>query len=525
MEGVSKVSEKQNNLMQEKISELHKRKDKIKNYMTDKQLKDRIAQNRYTARQRIEKLLDPGSFMEIDMMVTHHCNNFGMDKRSIPAEGVVTGHGKIDGRLVFVYSQDFLALGGSFGEMHGNKIQKIMNRAIEAGAPVIGLLESGGLRLHEVMAPMVKYGELFFANTKASGVIPQISAIMGCVAGGQAYSPGLTDFIVMEKDSSMYIAGPAFVKTQLGYEISEQDLGGAMMHATTSGVADVVADNEDICLANIRELLSYLPANNKEKPPKMPSSIIPNNDFDFYSQAANSRKPFDMHIIIEGVFDEGKFFEVKSRYAPSMICGFARLNGHSVGVVANQSTYLGGCIDTKASEKAARFIRFCDSFNIPIITLQDSPAFMIGREEEERGIIFRGAKLLHAYAEATVPMITIMVRKAYAGAQIAMGSKMLGADYVFAWPSAEIASVGAETAASVIFRKEIDSAVNKEEAYQNKIKEYNERFINPYYAASRQDIDDVIDPKDTRKILIDTLEATMNKTVNRPWRKHSNIPL
>ena len=509
-----------------KIKELHDIKEKIVNYPSEAQLQERFRKHRLTARSRIERLLDPGTFTELDMLVTHHCSNFGMDKRKVPAEAVISGFGKIDGRQVFIYSQDFMALGGSYGEMHGNKILKVMMRALEAGAPVIGLLESGGLRLHEVMGPMVKFGELFFANTLASGVIPQISAIMGSVAGGQAYSPGLTDFIIMTKDSSMFIAGPAFVKTQTGCEINETDLGGAALHARDSGVADFVTENDETCLQDIRDLLSYLPSNNREQAPlKAFSTSDAPAEKDFYSPAANLKRTFDMHMVIEGITDGGKFFEVKKRYARSMLCGFSRMNGRSVGIVANQSMVLGGCIDSKAAEKAARFVRFCDAFNIPIVTFQDSPAYLIGREEERNGIITRGAKLLHSYSEATVPKITIMVRNAYAGAQIAMGSKMLGADYVFAWPTARIASVGADTAASIIFRKEIDQAQDPAKVYQEKIQEYTDKFLNPYYAASRQDIDDVIDPRDTRKSIIAALEATTNKTVTRPWRKHSNIPL
>jgi len=512
--------------MEAKIKELHEIKGKVVNYLSEEQLQERFRRHRFTARSRIERLLDPGSFTELDLLVTHHCSYFGMDKRKVPAEGVISGYGKIDGRPAFVYSQDFMALGGSYGEMHGNKILKVMMRALEAGAPVIGLLESGGLRLHEVMGPMVKFGELFYTNTLASGVIPQISAIMGSVAGGQAYSPGLTDFILMTKDSAMYIAGPAFVKTQTATKVSEEDLGGAMVHAKDSGVADFVVEDDEHCLAHIRELLAYLPLNNREKAPfKEHAEAGQQENHDFYSAAANPKRPFDMHKVIEGVTDGGKFFEVKGLYARSMLCGFARFNGHSVGIVANQSTVLGGCIDCKAAEKAARFVRFCDAFNIPVVTFQDSPAYLIGQEEERNGIITRGAKLLHAYSEATVPKITVMVRNAYAGAQIAMGSKMLGADYVYAWPTAQIASVGADTAASIIFRKEIDKAEDPEKVYREKIQEYTDRFLNPYYAASRQDIDDVIDPRDTRKVIIASIEATVNKAVTRPWRKHSNIPL
>ena len=513
--------------MESKIKELNAIKKGITDYPSDEQLQERFKKHRLTARRRIITLLDEGTFTEIDMLVTHHCSNFGMDKRKVPAEGVISGYGKIDGKLVFVHSQDFFALGGSFGEMHGEKILKVMRRAIESGAPVIGLLESGGLRLHEVMGPMVKFGELFYTNTLASGVIPQISAIMGSVAGGQAYSPGLTDFIIMTEDSAMFIAGPAFVKAQTGREITEQDLGGARLHSRESGVADFVADNDEKALLLIKKLLSFLPSNNRETPPRNAPSGKDRApvEHDFYSVAANPNKPFDMHKVIEGIVDDGDFFEQKKMYARSMLCGFARFDGRSVGIVANQSLFLGGCIDCRAAEKAARFVRFCDAFNIPVVTLQDSPAYLIGPDEERNGIITRGAKLLHAYAESTIPKVTVMIRNAYAGAQIAMGSKMLGADYVFAWPSAQIASVGAETAASIIFRTEIKNADDPAKVYSEKIQEYSDRFMNPYYAASRQDIDDVIDPRDTRKAVIAALEATEKKSVVRPWRKHSNIPL
>lgn len=513
-------------IMEDKRNLLNEIRDSIKNYANEEQLQKRFEKHQYLARQRIEKLLDTGSFTELDMHVTHHCTNFGMEKIKIPAEGVISGFGKIDGRLVFVYAQDFLALGGSFGEMHGNKIIKVMRKALEAGAPVIGLLESGGLRLQEVMAPMVKFGELFKLNSIASGVIPQISAVLGSVAGGQAYSPGLTDFIVMTRDSNMFIAGPAFVKTQLQYDITESDLGGAEMHSRVSGVADLLADNEDECLSYIRDILSYLPSSNKEKPP-FENYIYRKHEYDakFFVPAANPRKPYDVRIVIRAIVDNGDFLELKKNYAKSMLTCFARMGGHSVGIVANQTLFLGGCIDSRAAEKAARFVRFCDAFNIPVVTLQDSPAFLIGKDEERNGIISRGAKLLHAYSEATVPLVTIMLRKAYAGAQIAMGSKMLGADYVYAWPTAEIASVGAETAASIIFRKEISLADDPEKVKEERIEEYMEKYLNPYYAASRQDIDGIIDPEETRNIIINALEALVNKEVIRPWRKHNNIPL
>ena len=511
-------------VMQEKIKELDARKKSISDYASPEQIKERMQKHRMNARERLDQLFDPGTFNEIDMFVTHHCTYFGMEKKDIPAEGVICGFGKVNGRLTFAYSQDFMALGGSFGEMHGNKILKVMQRALEAGAPVIGLLESGGLRLHEVMGPMVKFGELFHANTIASGVIPQISAIMGSVAGGQAYSPGLTDFILMTEDSAMYIAGPSFVKTQLHYDISEEDLGGAKMHASVSGVADMIIKDDKTCIETIKGLLAYLPQSNREKAPYIPYTGTPTTE-DFYSDAANFKRALNMHKIINGVVDDGILFEMKKNYAKSMITGFARMNGHSVGVIANHSMVISGCIDSRAAEKACRFVRFCDAFNIPIITFQDSPAYLIGKVEEQNGIITRGAKLLHAYSEATVPMVTVMVRNAYAGAQIAMSSKMMGSDYVFAWPTAKIASVGADTAASVIFRKEVAAAADAEKAKADRIQEYTDKFLNPYYAAGRQDIDDVIHPADTRNRVINALEATLGKKVERPWRKHSNIPI
>ncbi len=518
------TNEQMTQAMQQKVQELEAMRASIIDYAGEKQIQDRMGKHRMTARKRLDVLFDTGTFTELDIFVTHHCRDFGMDKKKIPAEGVISGFGKINGRLVYAYSQDFMALGGSFGEMHGNKILKVMKRALEAGAPVVGLLESGGLRLHEVMAPMVKFGELFHANTLASGVIPQISAIMGSVAGGQAYSPGLTDFILMTEGSCMYIAGPSFVEAQMHYKISEEDLGGAKMHAATSGVADALLEDDEHCLQAIKELMSYLPSSNRDKPPFVAYTGTYQTT-DFYSDVVNARRPIKMLKIIKGIFDYGKLFEIKKDYAKNMIVGFARIGGHSVGVVGNNSSVLAGSIDCRAAEKAARFVRFCDAFNIPIITFQDSPCYLIGKDEERNGIILRGAKLLHAYSEATVPMVTIMVRKAYAGAQIAMCSKMMGADYVFAWPTAEIASVAADTAASIIFKKEMMSAADPEKAKTDRINEYTERFINPYYAASRQDIDDVIDPADTRKRIIDALESVLEKKVDRPWRKHSNIPL
>ncbi len=513
-------------LMEEKRKKLNEIRESIKNYASDEQLQKRFEQHRYTARQRIDKLFDPGTFMELDMHVKHHCTFFGMDKKEIPADGVITGFGQVNNRLVFAYSQDFMALGGSFGEMHGNKILKGMQRALEAKVPVIGFCESGGLRLHEAQGAMGKYGELFKLNTVCSGVIPQISVITGIVAGGQAYSPGLTDFIFMDKASSMFIAGPAFVKAQLGYDISEADLGGAKMHATVSGVVDFLANNEDEVIQNIKELLSYIPSSNKEKPPL--AEYIDQDykyDLEWFAPAANPKKPFDMKKIIKAIIDNGKFFELKQNFAKNMLTGFTRIGGHSVGLVANQSTVFAGCIDTKAAEKAARFVRFCDAFNIPVVTLVDSPAYLIGKEQEQKAIILKGAKLLHAYSEATVPLITIMLRNAYAGAQLAMGSKYLGADYVYAWPSAEVATVAAKTAASVVFGKEIKQAVDPKKVLEERSAYYTDTFCNAYYAASGQHIDDVIDPIETRNVIINSIKALANKELVRPWKKHGNIPL
>jgi acetyl-CoA carboxylase carboxyltransferase component len=514
--------------MEEKIKELRERKEKIKQAGRAETLTEVISKGGMLgARERIEALMDKSSFVEMDMLATHHCTFFGMDKKEIPADGVITGYGKVDGRLVFVYSQDFTALRGTYGEMHGRKICKILDKAAQIGAPVVGMCHSGGLRLHEVLGPMEMFGQLFYRNSVYSGVIPQISLIMGTVAGGQAYSPGLTDFIIMTEGSFIYVAGPAFVRTQIGEETTEGELGGAAMHSEVSGVADLVAKDEMDCFKKTRQLLNYLPSNNTSLPPVIDSgdtverretklnTLIP----------VNSKIPFDMKEVIRLVIDNEEFFEVKPQYAQNMITGFGRLNGRPVGIVASQPLVLAGVIDVKAAEKAARFVRFCDCFNIPIVTLQDTPGYMIGTREEKKGMIFRGAKLLYAYAEATVPKVTVIVRKAYAGAYIAMGSKYIGADQVFAWPIAEIASVAPETAASIIFKKEIEEASNPDEVREERLREYYEKFINPYNAASRQDIDDVIEPSETRPALIRALDLLASKKEEKPWRKHGNIPL
>jgi len=514
--------------MEERIQDLRKRKEHIKE-AGGKQTIEKLIHSKgmLTARERIERLLDPGSFIEMDIFVTHHATHFGMDKREIPAEGVITGHGTIDGRRVFVYSQDFTTLGGSFGEMHGRKICRVMDKAAQIGVPVIGLCHSGGIRLHEILGPMELFGNLFFRNCTYSGVVPQISLIMGSVAGGQAYSPGLTDFIIMTKQSFIYIAGPAFVKTQTGQKTTEEELGGAKMHSTSNNLVDLVTEDDEDCLKKTQDLLRFLPSSNRESPPRMTPDDDPNRREDALADLVpvDSRKPFDMKKIIELIVDNGYFMELKKDFARSMIIGFGRFDGYSVGIVASQPFVKAGVIDVDAAEKAARFVRFCDAFNIPIVTLQDTPAYMIGAAEERKGMIYRGAKLLHAYSEATVPKVTVIIRKAYAGAYIAMGSKYLGTDQVFSWPIAEIANVAPETAGSVIFKKEIDQAENPEEVKKARLKEYYDKFINPYNAASGQHIDDIIEPRDTRPTIIHSLRLLQGKKEDRPWRKHGNIPL
>jgi methylmalonyl-CoA decarboxylase subunit alpha len=479
-----------------------------------------------TPRERIDRLLDPGTFFELDMLVTHHCNAFGMDKKDIPAEGVITGYGLINGRKVCVYAQDFSALGGTYGEMHGKKICALMDLAAESGVPVIGICHSGGLRLHETLGPMEMFGQLFKRNSIYSGVIPQISIILGVVAGGQAYSPGLTDFILMTKGSAIYIAGPAFVNAQTGRKISDEELGGAKMHAQISGLVDILTDTEEKIFQEARRLMDFLPLNCHESSPYMQTDDSPQRCEEMLNQVVptESQKPFDMHEVIGPIFDHQDFFELKADFAKNMITGFARLSGKVVAIVANQPNYLGGVIDIKAAEKGARFVRFCDAFNIPIITFQDSPAYLIGKEMEQGGMIYRGAKLLHAYAEATVPKITVIVRKAYAGAYIAMGSQYIGADLVYAWPGAEISSVAPKTAASILFKREISEAKNEMEV-EALHQYYYEKYVNPYRAASLRHINDIIEPKQTRPLLIQSLELLKKKRQIRPERKHGNIPL
>ncbi len=480
-----------------------------------------------TARERIDALVDPGSFVEIDRFVVHQTADFGMAEKKILGDGVVTGHARIDGRLVYIFSHDFTVFGGSLGEMFARKVTKIMDMALKTGVPVIGINDSGGARIQEGVVSLGGYAEIFFRNVLSSGVVPQISAIMGPCAGGAVYSPAMTDFTFMvDKTSYMFITGPDVIKTVLNQDVSFEDLGGARIHNSTSGVAHFFAKNEKDCLQQIRKLLGYIPGNNMEDPPLAPprppagkkeelNTILP----DGYD------KPYDMKEILTRIVDGGELLEVQALYAPNMITAFARINGQSIGIVANQPKFNAGVIDINSSTKGARFVRFCDAFNIPILTLVDVPGFLPGIDQEHEGIIRHGSKLLYAYCEATVPKLTIIIRKAYGGAYDVLGSKHIRADANFAWPTAEIAVMGPEGAINIIFRDELaksrDPAAKRKELVQS----YREKFANPYVAAERGYLDDVIEPSDTREVLINYLESLKTKREARPPRKHGNIPL
>jgi acetyl-CoA carboxylase carboxyltransferase component len=511
-----------------RIAELKEKKARIVHSISPA-AKEKIftSKGMFPPRERLAKLLDADSFFEIDALATHHYTDFGMDRREIPAEGVITGFGRINGREVAVYAQDFAALGGSYGEMSGRKICALMDTAATSGIPIIGISHSGGLRLHETLGPMEMFGQLFRRNAIYSGVVPQISIILGIVAGGQAYSPGLTDFILMTRASAIYIAGPAFVKAQTGVTIGDEELGGAAMHARHNGLVDILSASEDDLFVEARRLVDFLPLNCHGNAPLTERRDDPARCADELDSVVPeaSNKPFDMHRVILPVMDADSFQELKTQHARNMIIGFARLAGRSVGVVANQPSHLGGLIDIDAAEKAARFVRFCDAFNIPLVTFQDSPAYKIGQKMEQAGIIYNGAKLLHAYAEATVPKVTVIVRKAYAGAYIAMGSQYIGADLVYAWPSAEISSVGPATAASILFRKEIAEAQDPAATAARLTREYHDKYVQPYRAASLRHINDIIEPRVTRPTLIRSLEVLQGKSEIRPARKHGNIPL
>lgn len=481
-----------------------------------------------TARERIEKLVDPSSFVEIDAFVKNRSVDFGMDKVNAPGDGVITGYATIDGRPVYLYAQDFTVIGGSLGEMHAKKITKIQDMAMKMGCPIICINDSGGARIQEGIDALSGYGDIFYRNTLASGVVPQISVILGPCAGGAVYSPALTDFIFMvDNISKMFITGPQVVEAVTGEFISADELGGAVTHNEISGVAHFLSESEDSCFDSIRRLLSFLPQNNMEDTILYDSQDDPNR----LAPELNTiipdsvNKSYDIKEVITSVLDNEDFMEVQALYATNIVIGFGRLNGRSVGIVANQPMVKAGCLDINASDKASRFIRFCDAFNIPIITFTDVPGYLPGVDQEHGGVIRHGAKLLYAYSEATVPKINIILRKAYGGAYIAMSSKHLGADLVYAWPTAEIAVMGPDGAANIIFRKEIENSEDPIETRKEKIEEYRNKFANPYVAASRGYIDDVIEPEATRPRLISALEILESKRENRPPKKHGNFPV
>jgi len=493
----------------------------------EKRIEAEHRKGKLTARERLHFLLDEGSFEEIGMLVTHRCDDFGMQKQIVPGDGVVTGYGTIGGRLVYVFAQDFTVFGGSLSETHAEKICKVMDLAMKNGAPVIGLNDSGGARIQEGVSSLGGYADIFFRNVRASGVIPQISAIMGPCAGGAVYSPAMTDFTLMIGHTSyMFVTGPNVVKTVTNEEITAEELGGAHTHATKSGVTHLTAANDVDGIEKIKRLLSYIPQNCEEKTPSLPyelggelreqlTGIIPEN----------ANQPYDMREVIGGIVDEGSFFEIHAEWAENIVVGFARLAGSSIGIVGNQPISLAGVLDVNSARKGARFVRFCDCFNIPLLVLVDVPGFLPGTDQEWNGIIVNGAKLLYAFSEATVPRVTVITRKAYGGAYDVMNSKHIGADMNFAWPSAEIAVMGARGASEIIFKKEIEAAEDPAALLAKKEREYKETFANPYRAAQRGFIDEVIDPKDTRRKLIKAFAMLENKVEKLPKKKHGNVPL
>ncbi len=482
-------------------------------------------QGKLAARERVRALLDDGSFHEYDLFVEHKCQDFGMDTKSLPGDGVVTGTGTIQGFPICVFAQDFTVAGGSLGLAHARKITKIMDHALKLGVPLIGINDSGGARIQEGVNSLAGYGEIFYRNTVASGVIPQISVILGPCAGGAVYSPALTDFVfVVDRISKMFITGPEVIKTVLGEEISMEDLGGARVQAEISGNAHFFAESEAECFAQIQKLVTYIPWNNRKRAEPYPARpprpqlaidrIVPDDP----------RKPYDVRQVVQAVCDDSDFFEIQAHFARNIIVGFARLDGQTVGVIGNQPAYLAGVLDVDASDKAARFIRFCDAFGIPLVTFVDLPGYLPGVDQEHAGVIRHGAKLLYAYSEASVPKVTVILRKAYGGGYIAMCSRHLGADFVFAWPCAEIAVMGPEGAANIIFRKEITAAADPERMRQEKIKEYQDKFANPYIAARDGHIDAVIQPHETRDYLLHAIQVSASKEESRPWRKHGVPP-
>ena len=514
--------------VKEKIRDLREREARLKEMGGGKAVERQRAAGKLTARERMQALFDGGVFTEVDLFVRHRCQNFDMPGTEIPADGVITGFGKVDGRTVYAYAQDFTSRAGTLGEMHARKICKVMDLAMRSGAPVVGFCDSGGARIQEGVDALAGYGEIFYRNSLASGVIPQITAIMGPTAGGAVYSPAMTDWVFMvERSSYMFITGPDVIRAVTGEEISQEDLGGAMAHNEKSGVAHFACESDSHAVERIREFLSYLPANNMEDPPYRASQdppdrlapaldgIIPDNPGETY----------DMKEVLRAIVDDGAFFEPHAHYAKNMIIAIARIGGHPVGIIANQPKVLAGCLDIHASDKATRFIRFCDAFNIPLLTLTDVPGYLPGSDQEWNGIIRHGAKLLWCYSEATVPKITLITRKSYGGAYLAMCSRHLGGDMVLAWPTAEIAVMGAEGAANIIHRRALKEAKDPDAARKEKIAEYRDLFANPYIAASRGYVDQVIPPNETRRRVWEALDAFRSKREARPPKKHGNIPV
>ena len=510
-----------------RIEQLRQLRDEALHAGSERAVARQHEQGKLTARERIDLLVDKGSFQEVDMMVRHQARGFGIEDKRPPGDAVVTGWGTVDGRTVFVFAEDFTVFGGSLGVAVADKICKILDMAMDMGAPIVGLKDSGGARIQEGVASLDGYGRIFERNVRASGVIPQISVIMGPCAGGAVYSPAITDFIFqVDKTSHMFITGPDVIKTVTGEDVTFEELGGALTHASKSGVTHVVAPDGESALETVRYLLSFVPQNNMELPPYFPpadsrdriedslDSIIPDS----------ANQPYDMAELIASVVDDGEFFQIHEHFARNILVGFARLDGHAVGIVANQPAVLAGTLDIEASEKAARFVRFCDAFNIPIVTFVDVPGFLPGVAQEHNGIIRHGAKLLYAYCEATVPRITVITRKSYGGAYLVMNARGIRADLVYAWPSAEIAVMGPEAAAPIIFRRDLEAAEDPEALLKEKVREYREKFANPYLAAEHLHIDDVIDPAETRQRLIESLEMLLDKKEDRPDKKHGIIP-
>jgi len=516
------------NTTSEKLEELRRRLREAEHAGSERAVAKQHARGKLTARERIDLLLDPGSFVELDALAVHRARGFGVEHQQIPGDGVVTGYGTIADRQVCVFSQDFTVFGGSLGEVFAEKICKVMDMAVRMGVPMIGLNDSGGARIQEGVVALGGYGDIFFRNVQASGVIPQISAIMGPCAGGAVYSPAMTDFVLMVRETShMFITGPEVIRTVTGEDVTFEDLGGAMSHSTKSGVAHLATEDEQVCLDDIRFLLSYLPSNNLDDPPQ----VIPDDDPDrtddaldtFMPDSANV--PYDVRDIVARVVDDGEFFEIHPHWAQNVVVGFARLDGAPVGIVANQPMHLAGVLDNASSQKGARFVRTCDAFNIPIVTLVDVPGFLPGTDQEWGGIIRHGAKLLYAYCEATVPKLTVILRKAYGGAYDVMGSKHGGADVNYAWPTAEIAVMGAQGAVNILHRRELAEADDVEVARAAFVDDYNATLSNPWRAAERGYVDAVIEPSRTRPMLIKAMRLARTKRVHRPPRKHGNIPL